>query len=141
MTAENVKEKDAIGERNNKMRIGIPVDNNNINTSISVSFGRAPWFAILDTSFEEYTFIKNVGSESSGGAGIKAAQMLIDSKVEVLLTPRCGENAAEVLKKDNIKIYKVENLLIKESIEAYKRGDLPELSLAHKGFHSNGEAK
>ena len=79
------------------MKIAIPVDNASINTTICISFGRTPYFLIYDTETKEAVFLDNSAAASQGGAGIKAAQTIVDSKAEALITPRCGENAAEVL--------------------------------------------
>jgi len=63
-------------------------------------------FLIYDTETKESIFLDNGAAASTGGAGIKAAQTIVDNKVNALLTPRCGENAANVLKSADIKIYK-----------------------------------
>lgn len=88
------------------MRIAIPVDEKSIKTSVCQSFGRAPYFLIYDTDSKESKFIDNSAAASQGGAGIKAAQNVVDTEVSALLTPRCGENAAEVINAANIKIYR-----------------------------------
>ncbi len=69
-------------------------------------FGRAPYFMIYDTETKKSDFLDNSAAASTGGAGIKVAQAIVDSKANALLTPRCGENAADVLKAADIKIYK-----------------------------------
>lgn len=121
------------------MRISMPVDEQRIDTTICISFGRAPYFLIYDTKSESYTFIDNSEAASSqGGAGIKAAQVVADQKVDVLLTPRCGENAAEVLKGANIQMYKTTSTDVKEMIEAYKNGELSVLTEIHSGLHHHG---
>lgn len=59
---------------------------------------------LYDTESKESVFLDNSAAASQGGAGIKAAQIIVDNKVSVLVTPRSGENAAEVIKSANIKI-------------------------------------
>ena len=88
------------------MKIAMPVDDRSIETNISQHFGRAPYFLIYDTESKESVFADNSAAASQGGAGIKAAQTIVDNKVSALLTPRCGENAAGVIKASNIKMYK-----------------------------------
>ena len=75
------------------MKIAVPVDENNIETGVCISFGRAPYFLVYDTETKGAELIENTAAQSPGGAGIKAAQMIVNSKAEVLLTPRCGQNA------------------------------------------------
>jgi len=120
------------------MKIAMPVDDKSIETSISQSFGRAPYFLIYDTESKESIFLDNSAAASQGGAGIKAAQTIVDNKVAALLTPRCGENAAEVINKANIQMFKVINDSIKDNIEALKDGKLALLEEIHAGFHNHG---
>lgn len=61
------------------MKIAIPVDDNSADTSVSISFGRAPYFFIYDSKTGEGSFLDNSAAASTGGAGIKAAQNIADS--------------------------------------------------------------
>jgi predicted Fe-Mo cluster-binding NifX family protein len=120
------------------MKIAIPVDDRSMETSISQHFGRAPYFLIYDTESKESIFLDNSAAISQGGAGIKAAQTIVDSKVAALLTPRCGQNAAEVINKANIQMFKVINDSIKDNVNALKDGKLSLLVDIHAGFHNHG---
>jgi predicted Fe-Mo cluster-binding NifX family protein len=86
------------------MKIAVPVKANTRESMVADSFGRAPYFLIVDTESENIDLITNTAVSELGGAGIKAAQMIIDNKTDVLLSPRCGENAASVLVKAGIEI-------------------------------------
>lgn len=121
------------------MKIVIPVDDNNTETNVCISFGRAPYFLLFDTETKESLFIDNSAIASTGGAGIKAAQTIIDHNAHILLTPRCGENAANMLKVADIKLYKTETTLANENIEAFIAGKLSLLTEIHSGFHGHGE--
>ncbi len=120
------------------MKIAMPVDGKNMETTLCISFGRTPYFLIYDTETQESLFIENTAAESQGGAGIKAAQLLVDRKADALLTPRCGENAAEVIKAANIKMYKTAGTSVIENIRAFTSGNLPLLQEIHAGFHGHG---
>ena len=117
------------------MRIVLPVDENNSNTGVCPSFGRAPYFMVYDTDKKETTFISNTAANASGGAGTKAAQAIVDQKADVLLTVRCGQNAAEVLTAANIKMYKTVNGTAKENIVLFEKGELVVITEFHPGFH------
>jgi predicted Fe-Mo cluster-binding NifX family protein len=121
------------------MKIAIPTNDKTDAAKVCVSFGRAPYFGIFDTENNLLDFIDNMAAESSGGAGIKAAQQLVDAGVSVLLTPRCGENAADVLGASKIKIYKSENITAEENIKKYINNELKLLCEIHPGIHGNGE--
>ena len=115
------------------MKIAIPVDDGNI----CVSFGRTPYFMLYDTENNKSRFINNSAANSQGGAGIKAAQIIVDNNADVLITPRCGQNAAEVLIAANVKIYKALNNSIEENLTEFKNDKLSILTEIHAGFHGD----
>jgi len=120
------------------MKIAIPVDENHAGTAVCASLARAPYYLIMDTVSNEMTFIENTAADSQGGAGVKAAQLLADQKIEALLTPRCGQNAAEVLTAAKMGIYKTEYPSAKENLTAFSSGLLTALNDFHAGFHGHG---
>lgn len=75
---------------------------------------------------------------SQGGAGIKAAQTIVDNNVNALITPRCGQNAADVIQGAGIELYKTINDSIKDNISALNDGKLSLLEEIHAGFHKHG---
>ena len=120
------------------MKIAVPVDEKDLKSKVCVSFGRTPYFLIYNTETKESVFLENSAAASTGGAGIKAAQTIVDNGVSALLTPRCGENAADVRKAADIKIYKTKSVAINDNIEAFIDGKLPLLDEIHAGFHGRG---
>lgn len=120
------------------MKIAMPVDEKSMETTVCQSFGRTPYFLIYDTELKESIFLDNSAAASQGGAGIKAAQTIVDNNVEALLTPRCGQNAADVIKSANIKIYKTINDSINDNINALNDGKLSLLYEIHAGLHNHG---
>ena len=118
------------------MIIAIPVNENNAEPSICVSFGRAPWFLFHNTLTDETQIIKNPAANAEGGAGIKAAQFVVDHTANVLITVRGGENAAEVLLAADIQIYKAQGSTAKENLALFTEGKLEKLESFHAGFHN-----
>ena len=49
--------------------------------------------------------MENPAAEAQGGAGIQAAQFLVDQGADVLITVRCGQNAADIFGTAGMKIY------------------------------------
>ncbi|MGO1368331.1 MAG: NifB/NifX family molybdenum-iron cluster-binding protein [Senegalia sp. (in: firmicutes)] len=119
------------------MKIGIPVSEKTIEGYVNNTFGRTNYFLIYDTQSQSSNFVNNTAASSQGGAGIKAAQILVDENIDCLLTPRCGKNAAEVLENADIKLYKSNSSTIKENIDALKEDKLYELNEIHAGFHGS----
>lgn len=115
------------------MIIALPVDENK--NDICVSFGRTPYFMFFNTDTDVCEVKENSASQAEGGAGLKAAQFVVDNSTEVLITPRCGENAGEILKEAEIKIYKSEGNNAVGNIDMFKENKLLELTKFHSGFH------
>ena len=121
------------------MIIGIPVDKDSMDGNVNTHFGRADFSLIYNTEKEEGNFLVNTAANSAGGAGIKAAQIIVDNEVEVLISPRLGQNAAEVINSQNIKLYQSIKGTIEENIKAFKEDKLSPLNEIHEGFHKDGK--
>jgi predicted Fe-Mo cluster-binding NifX family protein len=48
------------------MIIGIPVEENSINSNVSDNFGRANFFLIYNDETSKYTFLENTAKNSQG---------------------------------------------------------------------------
>jgi len=119
------------------MKIAIPMNEKALNSSVSAHFGRAPYYLIYNTETKESVFIDNSASASRGGAGIKAAQVILDQQANALITPRLGDNAADVLEAANIEIYKSIEGSAEDNINALLDKKLARLSEIHPGLHDH----
>jgi predicted outer membrane repeat protein len=120
------------------MKIGIPVDGASMNAKVSASFGRTAYFLVIDLKDDTTLFIQNSASDSQGGAGIKAAQILTDQNVDAVCAPQMGENAANVFSEAKIRLFKTNSGSVSETIESFKTGSLISLDQIHSGNHSHG---
>ena len=120
------------------MKIIVPLESKSLDTPVCQSFGRTPLFVLFDTEKDTEEILDNSAAASQGGAGIKAAQMLVDSGAKVLITYRLGQNAADVLNAGSIEIYKAQDGTVKDNIEKFKEGKLSLLTEIHAGFHNHG---
>lgn len=114
------------------MIIAIPVDENK--TDVCASFGRAPYFLLWEEETGQSRLADNPAAQAQGGAGLQAAQFVVDQGTNVLITPRCGQNAAEVLQLAGIKIYKTQGADAMENLAAFRENRLEELTHFHAGF-------
>lgn len=117
------------------MKIGISSDGKNLDSSLDLRFGRCSYFVIYDTESNEVKVVENGGQSSKGGAGIAAAQQLIDENVDVVITGNLGPNAFELIEKANIKAFKCESISLKSVIEKYRNGELEELKNSGPAHH------
>lgn len=115
------------------MKIALPLDEDK--KSVCVAFGRAPFFLVHDTDTKTQEIVPNPGAAAEGGAGLKAAQAVTDSGAQALITPRCGENAAEVFRAAEIRIYQSQGRAAADNIFAFEAGKLEELTHFHAGYH------
>lgn len=118
------------------MIIAIPVNDNSVEPGICVSFGRTPWFLFHNAETGESQVLANPAANAEGGAGIKAAQFVVDQNANALITVRGGENAAEVLLAANIQIYKAQGGMAKENLIAFAEGKLEKMLNFHTSFHN-----
>lgn len=117
------------------MKIAIPVLDKTMETTVSPSFGRAAFFLFYDTADNMAIFMENDAATSPGGAGIKAAEAIIKNSATVVITPSCGQNAADVLNGAKISIYRSTEDSLINTIEAFKKNELALLNEIHPGHH------
>lgn len=115
------------------MKIAIPVDENK--TDVCIVFARAPYFLFCDAENGSSELLENPAAQAQSGAGLKAAQFVVDNGADTLVTVRCGENSAEVMQAAEIAIYKAEGSNAQENAAACKDGKLALLTHFHAGFH------
>jgi len=106
------------------MKIAIPVESNSMEANISASFGRSAYFLIYDTTNQNAEYLLNKAADSQGGAGIKAAQLMIDANINILLTPRCGEKAMDIFNETDIKLYQTRGTSIPYNLNSCLGGEL-----------------
>ena len=112
------------------MKIAIPLDENK--QDVCPVLARAPYF--LFSQDGKIEILENPAAQVQGGAGLKAAQFLVDQDTEIILTVRCGQNSAEVFEAAEIRIYKTQGSTAKENLEAFAEEKLERLTHFHAGF-------
>lgn len=104
------------------MKIAFSATGSTLDDEIDPRFGRCQQFIIADTETEEFEVLNNSSAAAAGGAGISAAQMIVEKGVEVVLTGNCGPNAYGVLSSAGVKIITGVSGKIKDAIAEYKLG-------------------
>lgn len=82
--------------------IALTVVSPDINAEMDPRFGRAAHLLLVDPETMSWTSVPNPGRESSGGAGVRLAQLLSEKKVRVVISGRFGPKASEALEKAGI---------------------------------------
>ena len=117
------------------MKIAISANGETNESILDVRFGRCEYFQIHDTEKKEIEILENLGKCANGGAGIVAANQLIDEKVNVIITGNLGPNAFELMEKAEIKAYKCENISITSVLEKYNNNELEEINISGPAHH------
>jgi len=79
------------------MRIAFAATGATLEAAVSETFGRAPWFVIVDDSTFAFTAFENPAGDRPGGAGPAAVQALADRNVTRVLAGRVGPKAEKAL--------------------------------------------
>jgi len=92
------------------MKIAVSTFKGGLEDSICPMFGRCPTFTFLEVDEKEKKILKtevmpNPGGMAGGGAGIAAAQAVINSGARKVITGNCGPNAIAVLMQAGAEVY------------------------------------
>jgi len=90
------------------MKIAISSTGKDINSNVDSVFGRCPFFIIAeveDKKIVKTEAIKNTSAEKLSGAGISAAQTVVEKGANVIITGNVGPRALSVLKQFNVEVY------------------------------------
>ena len=108
------------------MKIAITANEEKLDSNIDTRFGRCRYFLIVDTNTMSFESISNESAMTSGGAGIQAAQKIINTGIEAVLTGNIGPNAFQIFDSTKIKVFSGLSGSIKETVMKYKKGELKE---------------
>ena len=120
------------------MIIAISSTNSKATAKVDPRFGRCESFAIIDTQTNAIRFLDNAAKTASGGAGIAAAQQLLDAGADAVCTGNLGPNAFRVLDEANIQAYRVDEMPLMDVVRMLNEGKLETISQAgqaHAGMN------
>jgi predicted Fe-Mo cluster-binding NifX family protein len=110
------------------MKVAVSATGKDLNCQIDPRFGRCQYFIFIDPETMEFEVSENEGLMAMGGAGVQAAQLVVQKGANALITGNLGPNAASALSASGIKVYLVPGGTVREVTEAYKSGALKEVS-------------
>jgi predicted Fe-Mo cluster-binding NifX family protein len=85
------------------MKVAIASQRGALSDPVAEVFGRCRFFVLADTESDVFERVANPGCDAPGGAGVDAAQCLIDRGVQVVVAPRFGPKADAVLRAAGIR--------------------------------------
>jgi len=124
------------------MKVVVSANGLDLNAPASSVFGRCPAYVFVDTETMAYEGVENPAQAASGGAGIQAAQFVVNKGAQAVLSGNLGPNAFNVLAAANVPVYLVPQGTVREAVEAFKAGRLQQMSAAnvqsHAGLYGGG---
>ena len=124
------------------MKVAISASAPGLDADVDPRFGRCHYFAVGDPDTMKFEFIENSSMMAGGGAGISAAQGIVDKGVKAVLTGNCGPNAYQVLEAAGIQVITGVSGTVKQAIEDFKAGKLKTASQPSvKAHHGMGGTK
>jgi len=99
------------------------------------NFGRCPTFLFIDTETMQFEAVENPAL-ASGGAGIQAAQFVIEREAQAVVTGNVGPNAFQVFQAAGIPVYLFGSGTVQEAVEAFKAGRLSAAGDASRPAHA-----
>jgi len=120
------------------MKICVTATAGDLNAQVDPRFGRSQYFVIVDSDTMAFEAMVNEAMNAPGGAGIQAAQAMVNKGVNVVVSGNMGPNAFQVLSTADVKIATGAYGTVKEAVEMYKSGKLNEAGgstvAAHAGM-------
>ena len=123
------------------MKIALTCIGKEMNDNLDLRFGRCSYFLIFDSNKGVNHTLENKGQTSGGGAGIAAAQQIIDEEVEVVITGSMGPNAYNLMLSSGIKVYASKELACTQALELLNKGELEEITQAGPSHMGMGSGK
>jgi len=112
------------------MKVAVSSIGKDLDAQISSIFGRCVYLLFVDSESLEFEAQPNPAVGASGGAGIQAAQFIVDHGAEALLTGNVGPNAMQVLQAANVPVYPVWAGTVRQAVEAFGQGQIQQVTAA-----------
>jgi predicted Fe-Mo cluster-binding NifX family protein len=120
------------------MRVIVTSTGPTIDSPMDPRLGRAEYFLIVDTDTMKTTAIDNASRHASGGAGIAAAQAVIDARVDALVTGHLGPNALNVLRDSKVDLYEGTHSSVEDNLNQLKAGQLKPIATGGEPHYGQG---
>ncbi|MEA1997997.1 MAG: NifB/NifX family molybdenum-iron cluster-binding protein [Euryarchaeota archaeon] len=108
------------------MKICVTATAGDVNAQVDPRFGRCQYFLFVDSDTMAFEAMANEAIAAPGGAGIQAAQAVVNKGVSVVISGNIGPNAFQVLSTAGVKIASGAYGTVQEAVEMYKTGGLSE---------------
>jgi len=118
------------------MKIAVTAQDRSLESPVDPRFGRARYFLLVDTESGNFTAHDNVQNlNATQGAGIQAAQMVVQLGAEAVLTGNVGPKAFATLQAGRVAVYPGATGTVRQALEELRSGRLPSAERANVEGH------
>jgi predicted Fe-Mo cluster-binding NifX family protein len=118
------------------MKIVVTANGTDLDTQAHPAFGRCPVYVFVDTETMQFEVVENPAANAAGGAGIQAAQFVVERGAQAVVTGNVGPNAFNVFQAAGVPVYLFSGGTVRQAVEAYKAGELSATGDASKPAHA-----
>ena len=118
------------------MKIVVTANGSHLDAPISPVFGRCPTYLFVNTETLAFEAVDNPAISTSSGAGIQAAQFVVERGAQAVLTGSVGPNAANALQGAHVPVYQIFEGAVRQVVEMFRQGQLNLISGATVPSHS-----
>ncbi|MCL5109731.1 MAG: NifB/NifX family molybdenum-iron cluster-binding protein [Chloroflexi bacterium] len=118
------------------MKVAVTAYGPGLDAQFVAVFGRCPAFVLVDSETSASEVLENGAAGAAGGAGIQAAQAVIDGGAKAVITGNVGPNAFQVLSAAGIPVYVFAGGTVRQAVQAFAEGRLQAVSVATARAHA-----
>lgn len=119
------------------MKLAITAKGDSLSSEMDERFGRCAYFIVVDTDNPgSFRAIKNDAVDAGGGAGIRAAQTVIDAGAQAVVSGNFGPKAFDALSAGDVKLYSVSASTVQEALDSFVGNKARSLESATAAAHA-----
>ena len=107
------------------MKIVASASGANLEAMVDPRFGRCPYYIFVDTDTGTFEAQENAAAMAGGGAGIQAAQAVVQNGAQAVISGNIGPNAFQVFSAAGVPTYTATGMSVSQAVAAFKAGTLP----------------
>jgi len=118
------------------MKIVVTASGADLEAQANPIFGRCATYVFVDTETMQFEAVENPAINAPGGAGIQAAQFVVERGVQAVVTGNVGPNAFDVLQSAGVPVYLHSGGTVRQAVETFEAGQLPAAGGASAPAHA-----
>jgi len=117
------------------MKIAVSAIEPTADSQVDSRFGRCNYYVFVDTESGAVEAQENQATMSGSGAGIQAAQYVVEQGADAIISGHLGPNAYQVLDAAGVQLYRASGMSVQEAVDALEAGTLAEMGDATGPAH------